>query len=625
MSISDTQKPTHRRHDMPFGIKLLDDGRTRFGLWAPAAQSVELCLANEDIELSFVLEAKADGWFELSTDAAQAGSRYRYRIDGGICVPDPASRYQADDVHGYSVVVDPETWPWSDHGWSGRPWEQAVIYELHVGTFTPQGTFKAVADKLDYLLSVGVTAIELMPITEFPGRRNWGYDGVLLFAPESSYGTPDDLKYLIQTAHNKGIMVFLDVVYNHFGPEGNYLHHYAPAFFTDQHHTPWGAAINFDAQHSHWVRQYFIHNALYWLQEFHVDGLRLDAVHCIFDATSPDILEELADTVKNQIGRFRHAHLILENDHNAARYLRRDDSGKPTRYAAQWNDDIHHALHVLLTGETQGYYIDYADQPLQHLGRCLSEGFAYQGENSIYRHGQKRGAVSTHLPPTAFVSFLQNHDQIGNRAFGERITTLVSEQAILAATALLLLAPFPPLLFMGQEWGSKQPFIFFCDFEPELAKRVTEGRRQEFGYFPEFADAESRQRIPDPAARLTFQQSLLDWETIDTTQGRQWLDFHQALLGLRKREISPCLPGTRGRNAHFRPIGERALAVDWRLGDGSDLYLLANLGPTPIPITDNKPPGRLLFTTPDNLNAQAEMLPGWSVVWTLQEAKTRGR
>ncbi len=318
------------------------------------------------------------------------GSCYRFRIDGGLRVSDPASRYNPADVHGPSQVIDPCEFDWEDEGWRGRPWSEAVIYELHVGTFTLAGTFAGVKDRLDYLVDLGVTAIELMPVADFPGARNWGYDGVLPFAPESSYGHPEELKDLVQTAHQKGLMVFLDVVYNHFGPEGNYLHIYTPQFFSKRHSTPWGAAINFDGPGSRVVRDFFIHNALYWLTEYHFDGLRLDAVHAILDGSDPDILLELAEAVHRGPGKERHLHLVLENDQNAAHYF---DRG----YRAQWNDDIHHALHVLLTGETDGYYQDYADRPVGYIGRCLTEGFAYQGEPSSYRGGVPRGELSRDL------------------------------------------------------------------------------------------------------------------------------------------------------------------------------------------------------------------------------------
>src|SRR5215472_4525736 len=327
-----------RKHSMPFGAEVLADGSVRFRLWAPSANSVDLCL-EDGARGSYPLLPLDNGWFERISSEAHAGSLYRFQIDHKTEVPDPASRFQPEDVHGPSAVVDPTAVSWNDDNWRGRPWEQAVIYELHVGAFTPEGTFQGVEQKLDYLRDLGVTAVELMPLADFPGRRNWGYDGVLPFAPDSSYGRPDDLKQLIQAAHSRGLMVFLDVVYNHFGPEGNYLHLYAPQFFTDRHHTPWGAAINFDGRDSRPVRDFFIHNALYWLEEYHFDGLRLDAVHAIIDDSEPDILTELAQTVRERFGTDRFVHLVVENVDNNVRYLSRDPGGAVQLYDAQWNDD----------------------------------------------------------------------------------------------------------------------------------------------------------------------------------------------------------------------------------------------------------------------------------------------
>ncbi|MGD8617668.1 MAG: alpha-amylase family glycosyl hydrolase, partial [Gammaproteobacteria bacterium] len=363
---------TRRRHHMPFGAELLTDSRIRFRLWAPAAKRVDLCLEGDPANSAAVpvilpMHAAPEGWFHLDTGRAGPGTRYRFAIDGGMRVPDPASRFQAEDVHGASTVVNPAAWQWRDSGWHGRPWEETVLYELHVGSFSARGDFEGVREKLDYLEELGVSAIELMPVADFPGTRNWGYDGVYLFAPDSCYGGPNGLKALVDAAHARGLMVFLDVVYNHFGPEGNYLHVYAPQFFTGRHQTPWGDAINFDGNGCHWVRQFFIHNAMYWLEEYHLDGLRLDAVHAIADDSQPDILRELAATVYSHFGGNRHIHLVLENDHNAARYLGRVAGRRPSGYAAQWNDDLHHALHVLLTGEHDGYYQDYAARPLGHL------------------------------------------------------------------------------------------------------------------------------------------------------------------------------------------------------------------------------------------------------------------
>jgi malto-oligosyltrehalose trehalohydrolase len=558
-------------------------------------------------------------WYEIYTAQARPGSLYRYQLDGDLRVPDPASRYQPEDVHGVSEVIDPSAFRWRDEDWQGRPWEETVLYELHVGTFTPEGTFAAARARLDYLVNLGVTAVELMPVADFPGSRNWGYDGVLPFAPDSTYGRPEDLKHFIQAAHQKGLMVFLDVVYNHFGPEGNYLYVYAKSFFTERHQTPWGAAINFDGPESRTVRDFFIHNALYWIEEYHFDGLRIDAVHAIKDDSQPDILEELARKVRRGVGEKRHVHLVLENDNNATRYLARDSSGKPMLYAAQWNDDIHHVLHCLVTGETLGYYADYADRAVRHLGRCLTEGFAYQGEPSNYRNGARRGELSRDLPATAFVSFLQNHDQVGNRAFGERITQITEERAVRVAVAILLLSPSPPLLFMGEEFRCLQPFLFFCDFGPDLARSVTEGRRKEFAKFPEFREPLAREKIPDPSSPSTFQATKLDWNQLKRTPHEGQLTYYRKLLGLRRKEIIPRLKGIVGNKTDFLLIGDRGLTASWILADGSKLTLVANLGDEAI-MNVQRPTGCLLFETEQGVVRGESLgtMPAWSAAWFIE-------
>ncbi len=606
-----------RSHSMPFGAECRPDGSVRFRLWAPAAHRVEVRLDEGGKTKRLLLQRFDHGWFEVVTDAAKPGTLYRFQIDDGQEVPDPASRFQPRDVHGPSEVVDPHAFEWQDDSWLGRRWEEAVIYELHVGAFTQAGTFASVCERVDYLSDIGVTAVELMPVADFPGRRNWGYDGVYPFAPDSSYGHPEDLKKLVQAAHARGLMVFLDVVYNHFGPEGNYLGRYAPQFFTDRHHTPWGNAINFDGAESRAVRDFFIHNALYWLTEYHFDGLRLDAVNAILDDSTPDILTELAATVRNGVESRRHVHLVLENDLNQSHYLRRTKKCQARAYNAQWNDDIHHALHVIITDEKDGYYADYSDRPLDRLGRCLIEGFAYQGEASLYRNGEKRGEPTEGLPPTAFVSFLQNHDQIGNRAFGERILTLADPRAVRAAVSILLLVPSPPLLFMGEEFGAQTPFLFFCDFEKDLAAAVTAGRRNEFARFARFGDPATREGIPDPNAVRTFEISRLDWDVVAETVHQEWLNFYRKLLTLRSRYIVPLLSGACDIKANCEARSSK-LTAEWNFSNAK-LTLLANLeGDSLSGVT--VPDSPLIYASEEVHGNELKQgtLPAWSVFWFLQ-------
>jgi maltooligosyltrehalose trehalohydrolase len=605
-------------HRLPMGAELVAGG-VRFRLWAPQAESVTLRLeGTRPCELA--MQREAGGWFALTTPEARAGSRYRYQV-GDLAMPDPASRHQPEDVHGPSEVIDPESYDWRDTGWRGRPWEEIVVYELHTGTFSETGDFAGVMRHLDHLVSLGVTAVELLPVADFPGARNWGYDGVLLYAPDSRYGRPEDLKRLVEACHARGLCIFLDVVYNHFGPDGNYLWVYAKSFFTERHRTPWGAAINFDGPESRPVRDFYVDNALYWLDEFQFDGLRFDAVHAIADDTKPDIIAEIAERVRRQFGDKRHIHLILENDKNQARYLERAPDGAPRLHTAQWNDDIHHALRVVTTGQTGGYYADYADAPARRLGRALAEGFAYQGEPSTFRDGERRGEPSAQLPPTAFVSFIQNHDQVGNDAFGTRIVKRAGADAVRAAAATYLLAPEVPMLFQGEEWGADQPFAFFCDFPPELAEAVRKGRREEFAKFPEFADPEVRERIPDPTAPETYERSKLDWSVLERPPHAAWLRFYRGLLSLRAREIVPRLGGMAGHAGRYRALGEQALEVTWTLGDGSRLVLRANYGEGPVD-PGGAPAGELLFETRVAEGA-ASHLPPRSAAFYLERGKGR--
>jgi maltooligosyltrehalose trehalohydrolase len=575
--------PDRFAHALPFGATL-DGNVTHFRLWAPSSDAVSVTIDGA----AHPMTAKPDGWHE-ATLPAPAGAQYAYRLQDGLTVPDPASRAQADDVHGPSIVIDPNAFEWAHGAWMGRPWHEAVIYELHPGAF---GGFDGIRAQLPRLAALGVTVIELMPIADFPGAHNWGYDGVLPYAPDAAYGTPDALKALVDAAHGLGLMVMLDVVYNHFGPDGAYLHAYAKPFFREDIHTPWGAAIDFDRPE---VQQYFEQNALYWLMEYRFDGLRFDAVHAI---GNPAFLDGLAACIRAGAEPGRHIHLVLENEDNAARHLR--PAPEAPGFDAQWTDDVHHCLHVLLTGESEGYYEDFQD-PIQLLARCMAEGFAYQGEVSPHS-GKPRGEPSAYLPTTAFVICLQNHDQIGNRAMGDRLTTLADPQALRAATALLLLSPFIPLLFMGEEVFSETPFLFFTDHNDELAEMVRKGRREEFKHFAAFQDPERRERIPDPNAASTFTASIPDFGGSSA--------FHRHLLELRQAQIVPGIPGC--RTAGVEILSPKALMAKWRLGTGATLSIATNFGAEPAAMT--APPGPALFATPDMEEAGAGVLPGHSTI-----------
>ncbi len=582
----------NRHHKLPFGAEIEAVG-VGFRLWAPPAAAVLLRLEGEH-PTDIAMAKEPGGWFGLTTASARPGTRYRYVVDGAA-YPDPASRRQPDGVHGPSEIVDPQAYDWSDRDWRGRRWEEIVLYELHLGTFSESGDFAGAARHLDHLCRLGITAIELMPIAEFPGARNWGYDGVFQYAPSSRYGRPEALKALVEACHARGIAVLLDVVYNHFGPEGNYLPAITSDFFTERHHTPWGAAIDFAGPQSRVVRDFFIHNALYWLEEYHFDGLRFDAVHAIFDDSAPDIIDEIGETVRRQVTG-REIHLVLENDRNESRRLTRRD-GRPVRFTAQWDDDLHHALHVLMTGETAGYYGDYLPDPAASLGRALAEGFAYQGETSAFRDGRPRGEPSAGLPTTAFVAFAQNHDHIGNHPFGTRLAARVSERVLHAGAAILLLSPQIPLLFMGEEWASRRPFAFFCNFEPGLAQSVRDGRRREFAHFPEFRDEAARERIPDPTAEATFAMSRLDWsEPVQPVHAR-WLARYRKLIDIREREIVPRLTELPHFGGHYRVLAPKAVMVEWQLADQSQLVLLANFSEHAVAPPAEAKEGRPLYSS----------------------------
>jgi maltooligosyltrehalose trehalohydrolase len=583
-----------------FGARPTAQG-TSFRLWAPAAERVDLRLE----EKSCPLRRGADGWFSAEVTGVTAGARYTFRIDDETEVPDPASAFQPEDVAGPSEVIDHAAYPWRASEWRGRPWQETSVIETHVGTFTQEGTYRAMTGKLDHLRECGITALELMPLADFAGKRNWGYDGVLWYAPDSAYGRPDDLKALIDEAHLRGLMVFLDVVYNHFGPEGNYLGRYAPGFFTEAQ-TPWGNAIDYRVPQ---VRAFAIENALYWLREYRFDGLRLDAVHTITELGEISMLHDLSRVVGDLAAETdRHIHLVLENDDNAANLLDPEQDPPGGSYRAQWNDDYHHAWHVWLTGETQGYYRDFATSPLPGIARALASGFIYQGEASAHRDGQSRGEPSGKLSPIAFINFLQNHDQIGNRALGDRLESSVHTDAIEAALAITLLAPQIPMLFMGEEWGSKAPFPFFCDFRGELAEAVRQGRRREYAWaYKKYGD-----EVPDPLHASTFRSAVLDWDARHSPEGRRRLALVQDLLAIRQREIVPRLAGATFGDADATDDG--LLTARWRLGDGAALRLTANLSAGEVAHERTDPTGTSIWG-----NQTSGPLPPWSVFWRVGE------
>jgi malto-oligosyltrehalose trehalohydrolase len=546
-----------------------------------------------------------DGWFTADVAGVKAGARYRFRIDGEIEVPDPASAFQPEDVFGPSELIDHGSFAWRAGDWRGRPWQDTVLIETHVGTFTKDGTYRAMIEKLDHLAATGITALELMPLADFAGQRNWGYDGVLWYAPDSAYGRPDDLKTLIDEAHLCGLMVFLDVVYNHFGPEGNYLGRYAPNFFTDAQ-TPWGSAMDYRVPQ---VRAFAIENALSWLRDYRFDGLRLDAVnHILAEPGEISMLHDLsnaAGALAAETGR--HIHLVLENGDNRASLLDAVQDPPRGKYRAQWNDDYHHAWHVLLTGENQGYYTDYQRAPMNDLARALASGFVYQGEAAAFWGSKLRGEPSGGLSPTAFVNFLQNHDQVGNRAFGERLESLATAESIEAALAVTLLAPMVPMLFMGEEWGSKIPFPFFCDFQGGLADAVRKGRRDEYAW----AYARYGDEVLDPLDPATFQSAVLDWPSIEKAAGQQRLALVRRLLTVRRAAIVPRLEGSAFGEAVAAENG--LLAASWRMGDGATLRLIANLSIADIAHEPSKAAGQPIWG-----GELAEMLMPWSVFWRIE-------
>jgi maltooligosyltrehalose trehalohydrolase len=601
-------------HDMPFGARLNDGGGATFRLWAPAAQRAELAIETGAAPELHPAQADAQGWWECTVAHAAAGTLYRWRIDGKLLVPDPASRQNPEGPHGPSCVVDPRQFEW-DSGWTARPWPETVLYELHVGTFTPEGTFAAAAQRLQHLADTGITAVELMPVADFAGRFGWGYDGVLPYAPHHAYGTPDDLKRLVQQAHRLGLMVFLDVVYNHFGPDGNYLSAYAPAFFSTTKKSPWGAAINFDGPDSRPVREFFIQNALYWVQEYRFDGLRLDAVHAIHDDSPVHILREISERVRTAT-KGRHVHLVLENEDNGHEFLA--PAPMAGCYDAQWNDDFHHALHVALTGETQRYYHDYGAGTMDLLARCFTHGMIFEG--SKRREGGAREVVepAPAQPLSALVNFAHNHDQVGNRARGERLSELVPREASALPTLLALLTPAIPMLFFGEEWGAPEPFLYFADWQGELREAVRAGRKREFGH-------EDAADLPDPCSNETKDRSHPDPARAATPEGRARLEQVRSALAVRRQWITPRQPLLLDGRHSAQRIGERGLSVQWRYSDGQVLSLEVNVGSEPLQVEEQHlgpVEAQLLFSHRWPADTPRGTWPAYSARWTLGQEIT---
>jgi maltooligosyltrehalose trehalohydrolase len=597
----------HYAHCLPFGAQLtgatLAQPTTRFRLWAPSCQRVQVEFDHADALAPVAMTPAGNGWFEAQASCGP-GTLYRFRIDDEQSVPDPASRFQPQGVHGPSEVIDPRTYAWQHAHWAGRPWEETVLYELHVGAL---GGYRGVAKRLPALAELGITAIELMPLNDYPGEHGWGYDVILPYAPHAAYGTPDELKALVDTAHGLGLQMFIDVVYNHFGPDGNWLPRYAKPFFRDGAGTPWGDAPDFERFE---VRDFYCDNALYWLNEYRFDGLRIDAAHAI---NNDAWLREFADHVHARIEHGRHVHLVLENEHNTANLLE-------SHFDAQWNDDAHHAIHVLLTGESEGYYRAFVDAPIRKLARALVEGFVYQGDPSPAHDGRPRGEPSGHLPPTSFVMFLQNHDQIGNRAFGDRLRALAADDdALRAATALMLLSPQIPLLFMDEEHGSKQPFQFFAAYAGPLADAVREGRRREFAAFSAFADPARREQIPDPNDPATFAASSPPAREHEDRERLQWMHFYKSALAVRNCLVAPRLKHASADHATV-PVDDAghdtaALVARWKLADGETLSIALNLGRDDIALPQ-QPDGTVVFETPARARdrVDAGVLPRYACI-----------
>lgn len=581
---------------LAIGAELLDDG-VHFRVWAPECGRIECVLeAGPGAGNSIALKGDADGYFAGLAAAAAAGTRYWFRLDGEGPFPDPASRSQPDGPHGPSQVIDPCSFRWSDRGWHGCGLEGQVIYEMHVGTFTPEGTWEAAARQLPGLRDLGITVLEVMPVAEFPGRFGWGYDGVDLFAPTRLYGMPDDFRRFVDRAHAIGLGVILDVVYNHFGPDGNYLLKFSKDYVTDRYDNEWGDAINFDGPNAEPVREFFITNAAYWIDEFHLDGLRLDATQQIFDTSPAHVLAEITQAVR-QAAAGRKTLIVAENERQDVKLIRPLAQGG---YGMDglWNDDLHHAAMVALTGHGEAYYSDYRGTP-QELISAVKYGYLYQGQRSQWQKNP-RGTPALDVSPAAFVTFIQNHDQVANSANGTRCSKLANSDRVRAITALLLLAPGTPMLFQGQEFAASSPFLYFADHKPDLAKLVHEGRRKFLSQFPALALPEMQALIADPADPETFLRCKLDFSERD--QHADVYAMHRDLLHLRRTD--PVFRAQRPRSVDGAVLGPDAFVLRFFGGADGDRLLVVNAG------------GDLLFNpAPEPLLAPPEEKE-WEVIWS---------
>ena len=565
--------------ELDIGASVVAGEAVYFRVWAPRAKTVCVRLSSHTHGGEVPLHRDKKGYFEGEAGSVSAGEQYFYVLDDEIVRPDPASRYQPEGVHGPSRIVDPRGFSWADEDWKGIPLKEFIMYELHVGTFTREGTFEAIVEHLNYLTDLGVTAVEMMPVAQFPGSRNWGYDGVYPFAPQNTYGGPEGLKRLINACHRKGLAVVLDVVYNHLGPEGNYLSSFGP-YFTDRYKTPWGEAINFDGPYSDQVRHYFISNALYWITEYHVDALRIDAIHGIFDFGARHFLEELAHAVHSLAVALRHPiYVIAESDLNDVRVI------NPTAIGGygldgQWNDDFQHALHALITGETNGYYQDFGG--LAHVAKAMSEGFVYSGQYSSYRK-RRHGNSSKERPAHQFVIFFQNHDQAGNRP--DRVSRILSLEQMKLAASVVLLSPCIPLLFMGEEYAEKAPFYYFVSHSDQtLVEAVRNGRREDFGKFGWASE------VPDPQAESTFLTSKIDLCGYRSDEQVHLSDFYRALLHMRKE--TPVLADPVGEQMEIRDYEDKRVLFVRRWFSGENLSCLYNFNVETIRVTVTLPEGK---------------------------------